>query len=717
MTTDMQIDFGNSSFSEGGQSEEEDERARREAEAMLALERRIAERAGADAGIIDPWQAEGYAPQERDPWQDRQRMSTATPQPLPEPVPELRNPWQGMPQMSVVDPSVQQPVALQSVPPEPVLASMPAAPEQSTPSPLPAPLTPEQQQPAPITPAEPPPMPVAGEATPDATTNPNAPTVTAGASAQALRQEAPQGAPAFAGGGATGLGQAQVPDRIAAGQPPPNMFARQQEAAQGQDDRRDRIRHIFKALAALGGMATIGSGGSVGGALPGAIGAMLVGDSNAEERLLASDGRSRELSDEDARRQQLVEQMQLRRQALQGTESNRAAQLGLRERELDAGNADRALRTGYAADANERAAALLDPGSSASESAREALVRFARTLPAGVQQSVLSGDLSGLNAEQAEGLRRSLGGVESGRQRSGAAGRGSGAQSNAAATGGLRGAGVVPDWYVAAIAQNNSHNPQQPTANDRASAQSNWDSFSPRERARRNVSADAQRMAQVLGRNIPGWEQAGGGAISEEQYRTAREAQSQLAAFDTLIDAAAGAGDEIDSMEGGRQLAARAGDLVGIELEDAVSEFNDARGGLVGILNSMANAGVLSDAERQDWLRQLPSISDFRGNISGTTRRMRAIQRRVRAQVAARMEVAGYRQSANAPTPNQPGTGANGQPVQGDAPVTGGAPEAAPNMVTITFRRPDGSTRSRQIDARQREHYIRRAPEGWTVVQ
>jgi hypothetical protein len=269
--------------------------------------------------------------------------------------------------------------------------------------------------------------------------------------------------------------------------------------------------------------------------LPAAIGAGLVRRPDEEATLRANDERAQAVGGAQAEQRALLEQLAMRREAQQATERQGQQTLALRAQELAASDADRATRTGLEV-------ARTDPTSGRSGQMREALVRFARTLPPEVQQSVLSGDLSGLSAEESERLILSLSNIEGERQRGG--GRG-GASSGVA--GGLAGVERAPQAFVVAMAQANGENPSNPSAQTRQAADAQWGAMRPTARAAWVATPDAQRLSQVVGRDLAGYEQDQGGAISPEQYQAARDIQANLAAISGEFDAAIGAAEEIQA--------------------------------------------------------------------------------------------------------------------------------------------------------------------------
>lgn len=679
-----EIDWGAASFAPGGGDEPEPEPMPdpgEEERAMARLRARIAERDAAE-GLMDPWAQEQAAP-----------MGPQPSPPLPGSPAPLRAPRGGR-TMAGAGLSMGMPEMLPAAPPA-------------------APMTPQQmaqaafRQPAldavragvgavtpPVDPMAPPPTPTAPDAVPQATTNPDAPTVTAGSQAAGLAQRpaAPQspttdptGAPQFAMG-ATGLGgpQAGMSERVQAGVGG-GVFDRQVGAARGEDSRRDRLRRI---LTGIGAMLALRSG-NAGFMLPAAIGAGLVRDPDEEATLRANDERAQAVGGAQAEQRALLEQLAMRREAQQAQERQGQQTLALRAQELAASDADRATRTGLEV-------ARTDPTSGRSGQMREALVRFARTLPPEVQQSVLSGDLSGLSAEESERLILSLSNIEGERQRGG--GRG-GAASGVA--GGLAGVERAPQAFVVAMAQANGENPSNPSAQTRQAADAQWGAMRPTARAAWVATPDAQRLSQVVGRDLAGYEQDQGGAISPEQYQAARDIQANLAAISGEFDAAIGAAEQIQESSLGSEVRHRFGDFVGVDTPQ-VATFNAARASIIATMNRLREAGVMNESEYTRGITELRALSDPRNFISDSTLRLRSIRDGVVRQAEARMSALGYRRTEGGAAPT----------------TTADAPPAPEREHTITIRATrNGETRSRTVPISEADAWRAEAERNGWVVQ
>lgn len=601
----------------------------------------------------------------------------------------------GNPMGGIVDPWAQTqggqlapaPIPTAAVPPAAPMPAVPLAPGMATPPPLPAPA---------------PAMPTATDAPPDATTAPQAPTVTAGSQAQGLAQQAPPqrspmaptNAPQFAMG-ATGLGgaQADMSQRVAAGEAAPNNFDRRLDAARAEDLRRERLRKILLGVGAM----LAGGTGNMGLMLPAAIGAGLVRRPDEEATLRAGDAREQELGTEAARRQAMMDQLAQRRAAQEATERNQQQTLALRMQELQGTQEDRRLRTGIDLRENEREEELLDPGSAVSARERQALQLALQGQPREVAARYQG--LDRLSATELRSLRDDL--ERGGRART-IAGQGRAQPMGGVGGGPLASVDAAPDSYVRAIQQ---ASPSMSAEDARRAANVQWARLDDERQANWLASPDAQRLAQVVGRNLPGYEQeASGAAISEEAYNQARTAVANQQVFDAAMTRALGAASQIEALPAAEQAAIRAGDIVGYEGNDALAAYNDARGAIIATLNRLAEAGVMNESEYQRWETQLPRISDFRA-LGDATRRLRQVQQRVREMTNARLAASGYRPAAGAPpttTTEQPGT----QQAQPSA-----------HEVVVTFQRGDERRTVRMPRNMVDRARARLAQRGWEVVQ
>lgn len=698
------IDWGEASFTQGGGDEPEPEPMpdpSEEERAMARLRARIAERDAAQglapptpAGIVDPWAQMQAAP-----------MGPQTSPPLPGSPAPLRGPRMGRTGIGL-----PQVGAAEMMPPAP-----PPGP----------PMTPQQmaqqayRQPAldavragvgavtpPVDPMAPPPTPTAPDAVPQATTNPEAPTVTAGSQAAGLAQRpspkrGQSTAPQFAMGD-TGMGspQAGMSERVAAGAPDPNMFDRQVGAARDEDVRRDRIRAALRGIAALMGAYGVSRGGGTGMAIPGLIGASMVRPSDEEATLRAGDERAQAIGGAQAEQRALLDQLAMRREAQQAQERQGQQTLALRAAELQGTQEDRATRTGLDVTESEREGAMLDPGSDVSARNRMQFREWLRTSPREIQQAVDPRTLDALSATEILTLQDELSSNYNSRQIGG--GRG-GASSGVA--GGLAGVERAPQAFVVAMAQANGENPSNPSAQTRQAADAQWGAMRPTARAAWVATPDAQRLSQVVGRDLAGYEQDQGGAISPEQYQAARDIQANLAAIQGEFDAAIGAAEQIQESSLGSEVRHRFGDFVGVDTPQ-VATFNAARASIIATMNRLREAGVMNESEYARGITELRALSDPRNFISDSTLRLREIRAGVMRQAEARMSALGYRRTEGG----------------GAAPTTtADAPPAPDREQPITFRvrLPDGRVQPiRTYPSRaEADMAAARNRPGWTVLQ
>jgi len=690
-----EIDWGAASFAPGGGDEPEPEPMPdpgEEERAMARLRARIAER---DAPLMDPWAQEQAAP-----------MGPQPSPPLPGSPAPLRAPRGGR-TMAGSGLSMGMPEMLPAAPPA-------------------APMTPQQmaqaafRQPAldavragvgavtpPVDPMAPPPTPTAPDAVPQATTNPGAPTVTAGSQAAGLAQRpaAPQspttdqtGAPQFAMG-ATGLGGAQsgMSERVQAGVGG-GVFDRQVGAARGEDARRDRLRRI---LTGIGAMLALRSG-NAGFMVPAAIAGGLVRPSDEEATLRANDERAQAVGGAQAEQRALLEQLAMRREAQQAQERQGQQTLALRAQELAGADADRGIRTGLAVAEEGRDAAMLDPGSDVSARNRMQFREWLRTSPREIQQAVDPRTLDALSATEILTLQDELSSNYNSRQIGG--GRGAGAGESRAG-GGLSGsANVAPDAYVLGVQQ---ANPRLTPEQARTVADQDWSALRPSARNGWQVSREGVALSQALAQRIPGYTRENADALPPEQFREAREAAIQRELLETAIGTAIDAVGDIEALGTGEEAEARAGDVFGMETHPAVSAYNAARSRVMGILADMNRTGVINEAEYHRFVRDLPDVSNPRQAVSGS-RRLQAILQQSREAADIRTRALGFRR-------DETGVTASGQPT-----TTADAPPAPEREHPIVFRvrLPDGRVQQiRTTPSRAEADQARARERGWTVVQ
>ena len=681
-----EIDWGAASFAPGGGDEPEPEPMPdpgEEERAMARLRARIAERDAAE-GLMDPWAQEQAAP-----------MGPQSP-PLPGSPAPLRAPRGGR-TMTGSGLSMGMPEMLPAAPPA-------------------APMTPQQmaqaafRQPAldavragvgavtpPVDPMAPPPTPTAPDAVPQATTNPGAPTVTAGSQAAGLAQRpaAPQspttdptGAPQFAMG-ATGLGgpQAGMSERVQAGVGG-GVFDRQVGAARGEDARRDRLRRI---LTGIGAMLALRSG-NAGFMVPAAIAGGLVRRPDEEATLRANDERAQAVGGAQAEQRALLEQLAMRREAQQAQERQGQQTLALRAQELAGADADRGIRTGLQVTESEREGAMLDPGSDVSARNRMQFREWLRTSPREIQQAVDPRTLDALSATEILTLQDELSSNYNSRQIGGGRG-GAGAGAAAGLRAGQRqGLEEVPEAYVNMI---RSRIGADQDAN--ATAQVLWQRESPEEQASylRGTQADRWRT-----RRLAGYEQEDGGLdVSEATIQATQEDIEQLARLQGMEERAMAAAEQTSG-------GALAANVVGVSLQDQVTEYNVIRNDLIGILNRIQSGSSLDASERVNWEQMIPGLSDPRALLSGDPQRaLRIAFRSARQQLDDRIRVRGFR----ATTP-----GGTGPTTTADAPP---APERE-HPIVFRVRLPDGRVQQiRTTPSRAEADQARARERGWTVVQ
>lgn len=618
---------------------------------MAELLRRIRER-------DDPQQASrDYAAELAGGAGVRQALAPAMAPPMPPALPAAP------PTMPAAPPAMQSP----SLPP-PVPQGAPLA--STTPPIGAAPPMPAQALGAHPVAATPPAMPPPAMTTPRGQVPPQAPPQdgTAGSEAQALAAPRPPGAqmpppqtrPADAMAKSMGAPSSSgVQARMGSG---PGLveqgpsFDERLDTARAEDARRERIRSLILGIGALLASGT----GNMGLMLPAAIGAGMARRPDEEETLRAGDTREQALGTEQARQRAVLDQLAQRREAQAAEERNQRETLALRAQELQGTQADREIRTGLEV-------ARTDPTSGRSEQMREALVRFARTLPPEVQQSVLAGDLSGLSAEESERLILSLSGVESGRQRGGGGGSSDADGLNPGQR--LSGVNVAPEAFVLSVQQ---ASPSMSAEDAQQAADIQWAAMPERMRSHWSSSAEGSRMSTALGQRVPGYEREGLEALAPEQFREARETAIQIAQLEESVGTAIEAVDEIATLGTGEEIVTRGADIVGAEIHPAVSAYNNARADIMGTLADMRRTGVINESEYHRFVRDMPDVSNPRQALSGS-RRLQAVLASARQAAAIRMRGLGYRRA------------------EGDSAPTQGAstPQQAP-AAPMRMRSPDG---------------------------
>jgi len=438
--------------------------------------------------------------------------------------------------------------------------------------------------------------------------------------------------------------------------------------------------------------------GNAGFMVPAAIAGGLVRRPDEEATLRANDERSQAVGGAQAEQRALLEQLAMRREAQQAQERQGQQTLALRAQELAGADADRGIRTGLQVTESEREGAMLDPGSDVSARNRMQFREWLRTSPREIQQAVDPRTLDALSATEILTLQDELSSNYNSRQIGG--GRG-GAASGVA--GGLAGVERAPQAFVVAMAQANGENPSNPSAQTRQAADAQWGAMRPTARAAWVATPDAQRLSQVVGRDLAGYEQDQGGAISPEQYQAARDIQANLAAISGEFDAAIGAAEQIQESSLGSEVRHRFGDFVGVDTPQ-VATFNAARASIIATMNRLREAGVMNESEYTRGITELRALSDPRNFISDSTLRLRSIRDGVVRQAEARMSALGYRRTEG---------GGAAPTTTADAPP---APERE-HTITIRFTR-NGETRSRTVPISEADRWrAQGVAAGWTVVQ
>ena len=380
----------------------------------------------------------------------------------------------------------------------------------------------------------------------------------------------------------------------------------------------------------------------------------------------------------------------MRREAQQAQERQGQQTLALRAAELQGTQADRGIRTGLQVTESEREGAMLDPGSDVSARNRMQFREWLRTSPREIQQAVDMRTLDALSATEILTLQDELSSNYNSRQIGGGRGGGAGAGAAAGLRAGQRqGLEEVPEAYVNMI---RSRIGADQDAN--ATAQVLWQRESPEEQASylRGTQADRWRT-----RRLAGYEQEDGGLdVSEATIQATQEDIEQLARLQGMEERAMAAAEQTSG-------GALAANVVGVSLQDQVTEYNVIRNDLIGILNRIQSGSSLDASERVNWEQMIPGLSDPRALLSGDPQRaLRIAFRSARQQLDDRIRVRGFR----ATTPG--GTGPT---------TTADAPPAPEREHTITIRATrNGETRSRTVPISEAGDWRRASEaEGWTV--
>lgn len=681
--TEMQIDWDAASFESG-----EDERARREREAMEALNARLAER-DAQRGFV-PTSEAVFPPDLMPPAQAPQRPLPAPPEMLAAPTPGDLGPSSPPPNPSPLDPG------------PPAISTSPQPPEPTA----------------------------------EASTNPEAQTSTAGAQAANLRRQGPQQpapgsvdelmaqerrrmeqeqalqrptsvhaqpptaampgptglpstrtAPLAPISGQTGIETGAAPAMAAMqAQRDEPTFDERREMAREEDVRRRRIRGILMGLAGLMGMRTIGSGGSMGGALPGLIAAGMVRRPDEEETLLEGDERSREIGAQEAEQASVTERLRLQREQADREAAERQQRLLLDVEKFRSEDADRSIRTGLAVNADRREEAMVDPTSGESIGRREMVRRYFTTLPREMQASInAAGGVEGLNAadasEYAELIRSNLNArVMSPRAQGDSAAN---AAVRAGRTGPVEGLDTAPENFVNLYRQR--YNDPEVA---RAMATRDWLAMSEEDRRARMRDGELDKFRTV---RFAGYEQTTPG--SQLSSGLAEQAQSMAvdeARLEALRERAQETYAQIRNLSIPEQVRAWAASELPIQTHPAYIAFNAQRNSGIGILNRTQTGSSLDASERTNWDERISKPDSLLDILTGRAgQQLDQELAEAQADLRARIEALGYRRTDGSQEQSR------GQ-------------RRAP---TRRFRRPDGTivTVRSDLSAEQREVAIRRA--------
>lgn len=589
------------------------------------------------------------------------------------------------------------------------------------------------------------------EPTAEASVNPETPTATAGAEAAAALQraqgaggapgapqigaQAPRGpnAPPLAALGATGLDAGELTAGLGADprgsaalieQIREQRLEDERNAARDEDRRRRRIRGILMGIAALGGMATIGSGGSVGGALPGMLAAALVRRPDEEERLLADREREGEEAAARAEREGEEADRAWRRERAAVEDAQWGAEFGETQRTNANVDANRRQRQAIAMSAEDRAAADVARDENhpvygdTVRGARQMFRVFTRSLPEDVQAMLAAPDVQQRidHASPAElrELMKEYGDIESSRQRGGGGGRGgvAGMQRAARADGrhNVEGIDVVPQNFRLMM-RGRFENPEHADYY----SQLTWSNMSQRDRDAylRNPEMDKWREIR-----IPGFEQiAPGSQISNEQLNAVMADAATLSTLSTLSQRAEEANAIVENMSPSERARVMLMSAAEMQNHPAALQFEDVRQQMIGTLNQLQGGGVLNDSERINWDAQLPRITSVRNLFSGSAMAsLRVAFARARADLINRIRQRGFELSdtgepeAAGPVGDMTAAPAARQPQRRRrAPLRAG-------YTRLIFRNAQGRRAHRDVPNDQVEATLARMPDGVTLV-
>jgi hypothetical protein len=323
-----------------------------------------------------------------------------------------------------------------------------------------------------------------------------------------------------------------------------------------------------------------------------------------------------------------------------------------------------------------------------------------RTSPREIQQAVDPRTLDALSATEILTLQDELSSNYNSRQIGG--GRGGAGAISVPGGGRVSGLNSAPDAFVLNVRMASPGLTQEQA---QARADADWATMPARQRATWTSTEQGVSSSRALAQNLPGYEQTNPGAVSPAQFAEAQDIVAGEEAFGVAMDRAVSAAQRVEALPVAEQAAVRAAGVVGVDANEDMAEFNDARGAIISALNRMAGGGTMDASEYARWDAMLPTLASVRGLAPGAaTRRLQAAAERARETAAAEMRARGYRRVAPS---GQPTTTADAPP----------APERE-HPIVFRVRLPDGRVQQiRTTPSRAEADQARARERGWTVVQ
>ena len=236
-----------------------------------------------------------------------------------------------------------------------------------------------------------------------------------------------------------------------------------------------------------------------------------------------------------------------------------------------------------------------------------------------------------------------------------------------------------------------------------ASAQVLWSRMSPDEQLdwQGSTAADHWRT-----RTIGQYRQTTPNMLTPEQENAAIAAAAGEEEFAVLEQRALEAAADVEAMPDLAEGATRLVGAAGVNLTDAMSDFDDVRTAMISALNQMGGGGTLDANEYARWDARLPSLSSLRSMAPGAaTRALRTAFDRAKEVARARMRARGFERVDG---------GGTGPTTTADAPP---APERE-HPIVFRVRLPDGRVQQiRTTPSRAEADQARARERGWTVVQ